>query len=66
MNQISFHYFADARRTLYDTEYQNMLPLMKKAGVDTLWMLVYNAGKYTAEKAEILRAKAVLKKRDFG
>lgn len=29
MNRISFHYFADARRTLYDTEYQNMLPLMK-------------------------------------
>ena len=65
MNRISFHYFADARRTLYDTEYQNMLPLMKKAGVDTLWMLVYNAGKYTAEKAEILRAKAVLEEKGF-
>ena len=65
MSRISFHYFADAKRTLYDAAYQQMLPLMKKAGVDTLWMLVYNAGKYMAGKAEILRAKALLEEKGF-
>ncbi len=43
---IKYNYFADVKRALYDEEYRSMLPLMKKAGVETLWLLIYTSGKY--------------------
>ncbi len=62
---LRFNYFADVKRTLYDESYKHSLEMMKKAGVTVLWLEIYNAGKYLAEKEEIIQAKTVLEKEGF-
>ncbi len=62
---LTFHYFADVKRTIYDSEYKRLLLVMKDAGVSVLWLFVYASGRYTAEKSEIIAAKAVLEEAGF-
>ncbi len=57
---LTFHYFADVKKTLYDQEYPNSLALQKAAGVSVLWLEIYMAGRFLAEKEEILAAKKKL------
>ncbi len=57
---LNFNYFADVKKTLYDESYKHFLALMKEAGVSVLWLEIYNAGRYLAEKAEIIKAKGIL------
>ena len=64
-NIISFNYFADVKRSLYDKEYIKLLPLINDAGVDTLWLFICNAGKYMATKDEIVKSKKFLESMGF-
>ncbi len=62
---LKFNYFADVKKTLYDESYGHSLALMKEAGVNTLWLMVYTSGRYTAEKDEIIKAKNKLESNGF-
>ncbi len=62
---ITFNYFADVKKTLYDKKYSHSLDLIKKAGVSVLWLEIYMAGRYTAEKQEIIKAKEILENMGF-
>ncbi len=62
---LNFNYFADVKKTLYDEDYSHSLALMKQAGVSVLWLLIYNAGRYFAEKDEIIKAKGILESKGF-
>ncbi len=62
---LLFNYFADVKKTLYDDSYKHSLGLMKKAGVSVLWLEIYNAGRYLAQKDEIIKAKAILEALGF-
>ncbi len=62
---LTFNYFADVKKTLYDESYKNSLELMKKAGVTVLWLMIYITGRYSAEKNEIIKAKKILEGMDF-
>ncbi len=62
---INFNYFADVKKTLYDKKYKHSLAFMKKAGVSSLWLIIYITGRYTATKAEIIKAKKTLEALGF-
>ncbi len=62
---LNFNYFADVKKTLYDEGYNHSLALMKEAGVSVFWLLIYNAGRYFAEKDEIIKAKGILESKGF-
>ncbi len=62
---LNFNYFADVKRTLYDRDYLRSLTLQKKAGVSVLWLEIYMAGRYLAEKREIVEARKKLEELGF-
>ncbi len=65
IKMITFNYFGDVKRTLYDESYKHSLEMMKRAGVSVLWLEVYMTGRYFAEKDEIIRAKKILEDMGF-
>ena len=62
---LTFNYFGDVKKTLYDENYKHSLSLMQQAGVTVLWLEIYMAGRYLAEKEEIIKAKLILENLGF-
>ena len=63
--KLNFNYFAGVKPTLYDPEYEKSLEMMKRAGVETLWLGVRSWGKPDGTPEEIAAAKAKLEAKGF-